>query len=215
MLFPLLVLAIPTLFFEFIRIPTLQGQLNPESLSQWWYPLINDPYEIIYVENLLKVLLNAIDSVGIALSGLFIAYFLYGTIPFHWWNIRDIFEPLLGGNPFLHFIHNWSFFRGEGGNPFLHFIYNWSFFRGCIDGYYDIIFVGGIQILVKIKKNSQRMDNRWIYQWMTHPKLFDAFNCESKRIQIECRFLNFYIYSIMCNKKNVMHSIYLLLLLLL
>ncbi len=35
MLFPLLVLAIPTLFFEFIRIPTLQGQLNPESLSQW------------------------------------------------------------------------------------------------------------------------------------------------------------------------------------
>jgi hypothetical protein len=26
----------------------LQGQLNPESLSQWWYPLINDPYEIIF-----------------------------------------------------------------------------------------------------------------------------------------------------------------------
>jgi NAD(P)H-quinone oxidoreductase subunit 5 len=149
----------------------LQGQLNPESLSQWWYPLINDPYEIIYVENLLKVLLNAIDSVGIALSGLFIAYFLYGTIPFHSWNIWDIFEPLL-----------------EGGNPFPHFIYNWSFFRGCIDGYYDIIFVGGIQILVKIKKNSQWMDNRWIYQWTTHPKLFDAVNCESKQIQIECRF---------------------------
>ncbi len=132
----------------------------------------------------MKFLSNAITLVDTSLSGLFIAYFPYGTIPFHWWNIRDIFEPLLGGNPFLHFI------------------YNWSFFRGCIDGYYDIIFVGGIKILVKIKKNSQRMDNRWIYQWMTHPKLFDAFNCESKRIQIECRFLNFYIYSIMCNKKK-------------
>jgi hypothetical protein len=38
----------------------------------------------------------------------------------------------------------------KGGNPFLHFIYNWPFFRGCIDCYYDIIFVGGIQILTKI-----------------------------------------------------------------
>jgi NAD(P)H-quinone oxidoreductase subunit 5 len=35
MLFPLLVLAILTLFFKFIGIPTLQGQLNPESLSGW------------------------------------------------------------------------------------------------------------------------------------------------------------------------------------
>jgi len=172
MLFPLLVLAIPTLFFEFIRIPTLQGQLNPESLSQWWYPLINDPYEIIYVENLLKVLLNAIDSVGIALSGLFIAYFLYGTIPFHSWNIWDIFEPLLE----------------EGGNPFPHFIYNWSFFRGCIDGYYDIIFVGGIQILVKIKFFSQRMDNRRIYGWVTHLKLFNAFNCGPKEFILSADF---------------------------
>jgi NADH:ubiquinone oxidoreductase subunit 5 (subunit L)/multisubunit Na+/H+ antiporter MnhA subunit len=32
MLFPLLVLTIPTLFFGFIKIPTLQGQLNLEPL---------------------------------------------------------------------------------------------------------------------------------------------------------------------------------------
>jgi hypothetical protein len=50
----------------------------------------------------------------------------------------------------------------EGGNPFLHFIYNWSFFRGCLDGYYDIIFVGGIRILIKIGF-SRRMGNRQSY----------------------------------------------------
>jgi len=135
MLFPLLVLAVPTLFSGFIGVPTLQGQLNPDPLSHWLYPLINGPYEVISKENWLKFLSNAIASVGIALSGLFIAYFLYGPIPLHSRNIRDNFEPLL---------------EEEGGNPFLHFIYNWSFFRGYIDGYYDIIFVGGIRILAKI-----------------------------------------------------------------
>ncbi|KAH9530625.1 hypothetical protein CY35_20G013900, partial [Sphagnum magellanicum] len=84
MLFPLLVLAVPTLFSGFIGVPTLQGQLNPDPLSHWLYPLINGPYEVISKENWLKFLSNAIASVG------------------------------------------------------------------YIDGYYDIIFVGGIRILAKI-----------------------------------------------------------------
>jgi hypothetical protein len=62
-------------------------------------------------------------SVGISSSRLFIAYFLYGPIPFHSRNLQDNFKPL------------W-----EGGNPFLHFIYNWSFLWGYMDGYYNIIF---------------------------------------------------------------------------
>jgi hypothetical protein len=48
MLFPLLVLAIPTLFSGFIRIINLQGQLNHDPLSHWLYPLINGLYEIIF-----------------------------------------------------------------------------------------------------------------------------------------------------------------------
>jgi hypothetical protein len=113
MLFPLLVLVVPTLFSRFIGVPTLQGQLNHDSLSYWLYPLINGPYEVISKENWLKFLSNAIALVGIALYGFFIAYFLHGPIPFHSWNIQDNFEPLLekeGGDPFLHFIYNWSFF---------------------------------------------------------------------------------------------------------
>jgi hypothetical protein len=146
-----------------------------QNISFFWnpmnFPLINDPYEIIYIENWSKFLLNAIDSVGITLCRLFIAYFLYGPITFYSLNIRDNFKPLL-----------------KRGNLFLHFIYNWSFFRGCIDGYYDIIFVGGIQILVKIKFFSQRMDNRRIYGWVTHLKLFNAFNCGPKEFILSADF---------------------------
>nr|AND48367.1 subunit 5 of NADH-plastoquinone oxidoreductase [Eosphagnum rigescens] len=133
MLFPLLVLALPTFFLGFIGVPTLQG---PDPLSHWLYPLINGPYEVISKENGLEFLSNAIASVGIACFGLFIAYFLYGPIPFHSRNIRENLEPLLE--------------EEERGNPLLHFIYNWSFFRGYIDGYYDILFVGGVRVLAKI-----------------------------------------------------------------
>jgi hypothetical protein len=82
MLFPLLVLVVPTLFFRFIGIRTLQGQLNPDPLSRWLYPLINGPYKVISKEKWLKFLSNGIASVGIIFSGLFIIYFLYGPIPF-------------------------------------------------------------------------------------------------------------------------------------
>jgi len=82
MLFPLLVLAVPTLFSGFIGVPTLQGQLNPNPLSHWLYPLINGPYEVISKENWLKFLSNAIASVGIALSGLFYCLFPIWTYPF-------------------------------------------------------------------------------------------------------------------------------------
>jgi hypothetical protein len=138
-----------------------------QNISFFWnpmnFPLINDPYEIIYIENWSKFLLNAIDSVGITLCRLFIAYFLYGPITFYSLNIRDNFKPLL-----------------KRGNLFLHFIYNWSFFRGCIDGYCDIIFVGGIWILIKINFFL----NNWVINesvnvWRTL-KFFDALNCESK-----------------------------------
>jgi hypothetical protein len=47
MLFPLLVLAIPTLFFEFIGIRTLRGQVSLDPLFHWLYPLINGPYKVI------------------------------------------------------------------------------------------------------------------------------------------------------------------------
>jgi hypothetical protein len=51
MLFFLLVLALRTLFSRFLGILTLQGQLIHELLSHWLYPLIDGPYEIIYIEN--------------------------------------------------------------------------------------------------------------------------------------------------------------------
>lgn len=130
MLFSLLILTLPTLFIGFLGAPFPQGQFGSDLLSQWLYPMFKNSYDIT-VGNWLEFGLNAINSLSIVFSGIFIAFILYGPVSFFSSNLEKEVELFLETNL----------------NPFFSFMYNWSYFRGYIDGYYEIIFVKGTRLL--------------------------------------------------------------------
>lgn len=132
MLFPLVVLALPTLFIGFLGAPFPQGQLGSDLLSQWLYPMFKNSSEIT-VGNWSEFGFNAINSLSIVFSGIFIAFILYGPVSFLPQNLEKEFELSLEKNL----------------NPFFSFIYNWSYFRGYIDGYYEIVFVKNTRLLAQ------------------------------------------------------------------
>lgn len=132
MLFTLIVLTLPTFFIGFLGAPFPQGQPGFDLLSQWLYPLFKNSSEITS-GNWLEFGVNAINSLSIVFSGIFIAFILYGPISFFPQNSEKDFEFLLKKNL----------------NPFLSIIYNWSYFRGYIDTYYDIVFIKGIRLLAQ------------------------------------------------------------------
>lgn len=130
MLFSLLVLTLFTLFIGFLGAPFPQGQLGSDLLSQWLYPMFTNS---VAVGNWSEFGLNAINSLSIVFSGIFIAFILYGPVSFLPQNLEKKFE----------------FFLEKNFNSFFSFIYNWSFFRGYIDGYYEIVFVKGTRLLAQ------------------------------------------------------------------
>nr|BDZ75805.1 NADH dehydrogenase subunit F [Fissidens protonematicola] len=132
MLFSLIILTLPTLFIGFLGAPFPQGQFGSDLLSQWLYPIFKNPNEIT-TGNWLEFGLNAISSLSIVFSGIFIAFILYGPISFFSQHLERVFELSLKNKL----------------NSFFSFIYNWSYFRGYIDGYYEIIFVKGTRFLVQ------------------------------------------------------------------
>ena len=133
MLFPLIILTLPTLFIGLLGAPFPQGQPGFDLLSQWLYPLFQNSSEITS-GNWSEFGLNAINSLSIVFIGIFIAFILYGPISFFPQSLEKKFEFLLKTKL----------------NPFLSFIYNWSYFRGYIDVYYDIIFVKGTRLLAQL-----------------------------------------------------------------
>lgn len=132
MLFPLLILTLPTLFIGLLGAPFPQGQIGSDLLSQWLYPMFKNSEEIT-TGNWLEFGLNSINSLSIVFSGIFIAFILYGPVSFFPQNLEKTFELSLE----------------KKLNPLFSFIYNWSYFRGYIDGYYDIIFVRGTRLLAQ------------------------------------------------------------------
>lgn len=128
MLFPLLVLTLPTLFIGFLGAPFPEGQIGSDFLSHWLYPMFKNSNEII-MGNWLEFGLNSISSLSVVFIGIFIAFILYGPVSF--------------------FSQNFELFLEKNLNPFFSFIYNWSYFRGYIDGYYEIIFVKGARSLAQ------------------------------------------------------------------
>ena len=79
MLFSLLVLTLFTLFIGFLGAPFPQGQLGSDLLSQWLYPMFTNS---VAVGNWSEFGLNAINSLSIVFSGIFIAFILYGPVSF-------------------------------------------------------------------------------------------------------------------------------------
>nr|YP_010118582.1 NADH-plastoquinone oxidoreductase subunit 5 [Pohlia cruda]QQY86678.1 NADH-plastoquinone oxidoreductase subunit 5 [Pohlia cruda] len=131
-LFPLIILTLPTLFVGLLGAPFPQGQPGFDLLSQWLYPLFKNSSEITS-GNWSEFGLNAINSLSIVFIGIFIAFILYGPISFFPQSLEKNFELLLK----------------KKLNPFFSFIYNWSYFRGYIDVYYDILFVKGTRLLAQ------------------------------------------------------------------
>nr|QZJ47983.1 NdhF [Tetraphis pellucida] len=132
MLFPLVILTLPTLFIGFIGVPFPQGKTGSDLLSHWLYPMFKYSYEMSS-GNWSEFLLNAINSVSIAFFGILIAFIFYGPISFFPEILQEEFKSLSNKNL----------------NPFINSIYNWSYFKGYIDSYYNIIFVKGTRLLAK------------------------------------------------------------------
>lgn len=132
MLFPLLILTLPTLFIGFLGAPFPEGQIGSDLLSQWLYPVFKSGEEIAS-GNWLEFGLNAVNSLIVVCSGIFIAFILYGPISLFSQNLEK----------------NVEFSLEKNLNSFFSFIYNWSYFRGYIDGYYNIVFVKGTRLLAQ------------------------------------------------------------------
>nr|YP_009113808.1 NADH-plastoquinone oxidoreductase subunit 5 [Stangeria eriopus]AFR45454.1 NADH-plastoquinone oxidoreductase subunit 5 [Stangeria eriopus]BAR93423.1 NADH-plastoquinone oxidoreductase subunit 5 [Stangeria eriopus] len=140
MLLPLLALGISTLFVGFIGVSFVQGGTSSDRLSQWLTPLMNHFHDN-HPENWSEFLVDAVPSVGIAFSGIFIAFVSYGPICFSSPNLGYKNDPPL---------------RGIAADRFINIIYNWSYYRGYIDVYYDIIVSKGIRGLAKLTYSFDR-----------------------------------------------------------
>nr|YP_010719157.1 NADH-plastoquinone oxidoreductase subunit 5 [Huperzia arctica]WDR47120.1 NADH-plastoquinone oxidoreductase subunit 5 [Huperzia arctica] len=134
MLFPLLILTIPTLLVGFIGVPSYQEEMGPDLLSHWLDPSLSLSNQINYENWLLEFIANATVSVGTASLGIFTASIPYGPIPFFPRDLRQKTDLQLEG------------ILGH----FSSLLYNWSYSRGYIDGYYNIVFIKGTRILAKI-----------------------------------------------------------------
>nr|YP_009642843.1 NADH dehydrogenase subunit 5 [Reboulia hemisphaerica]QCP68420.1 NADH dehydrogenase subunit 5 [Reboulia hemisphaerica] len=135
MLFPLIILTIPTLFIGFIGILFDENKMNVDFLSYWLTLLINS-FNYINSEKFLEFLFNAIPSIIIAFFGILIAFYLYGPKLVL---LKKEKKKLKNSSKINVFFNNFSTF-----------IYNWSYYRAYIDRFYNSFFVKGLRFLIKI-----------------------------------------------------------------
>nr|YP_010431686.1 NADH-plastoquinone oxidoreductase subunit 5 [Styrax argenteus]USS61962.1 NADH-plastoquinone oxidoreductase subunit 5 [Styrax argenteus] len=150
MLFPLLLLVLFTLFVGSVGIPFNQEGTDLDILSKWLTPSINLLHQ--NYKNSLdwdEFLKDAIFSVSIVYSGIFIALFLY--------------KPVYSSLQNLDLINTFIFFK-KGSKRILwdkiiNAIYDWSYNRGYIDTFYATFLTGGIRGLAEL---TQFFDRRII-----------------------------------------------------
>uniref|UniRef100_UPI0030FEF651 NADH dehydrogenase subunit 5 n=1 Tax=Zippelia begoniifolia TaxID=126646 RepID=UPI0030FEF651 len=145
MLLPMCVLSLFTLFVGFIGIPFGQGIIDLDILSKWLTPSINllhknSHYSVDWYE----FVINAIFSVSIALFGIFIASFLYGSVysSFQSLDLINSFEKKGQKRIFL--------------DQILNVIYNWSYNRGYIDAFYTLYLTRNIRKLSELTYSFDR-----------------------------------------------------------
>ena len=148
MLLSIYVLGLFTLFVGFIGIPLDQGIIYFDILSKWLTPSINllhknSHYSVDWYE----FVINAIFSVSIALFGIFIASFLYGSVfsSFRSLNLINSFETKGKKRIFL--------------DRILNVIYNWSYNRGYIDDFFTLYLTRNIR---KLSELTHSFDKRLI-----------------------------------------------------
>nr|YP_010483772.1 NADH dehydrogenase subunit F [Piper mutabile]UVV35882.1 NADH dehydrogenase subunit F [Piper mutabile] len=148
MLLSIYVLGLFTLFVGFIGIPLDQGIIYFDILSKWLTPSINllhknSHYSVDWYE----FAINAIFSVSIALFGIFIASFLYGSVfsSFRSLDLINSFETKGQKSIFL--------------DRILNVIYNWSYNRGYIDNFFTLYLTRNIR---KLSELTHSFDKRLI-----------------------------------------------------
>nr|YP_010175271.1 NADH-plastoquinone oxidoreductase subunit 5 [Styrax chinensis]QSL98389.1 NADH-plastoquinone oxidoreductase subunit 5 [Styrax chinensis]USS62136.1 NADH-plastoquinone oxidoreductase subunit 5 [Styrax suberifolius] len=147
MLFPLLLLVLFTLFVGSVGIPFNQEGMDLDILSKWLTPSINLLHQ--NYKNSLdwdEFLKDAIFSVSIVYSGIFIALFLY--------------KPVYSSLQNLDLINSFIFFK-KGSKRILwdkiiNAIYDWSYNRGYIDTFYATFLTGGIRGLAELTQFFDR-----------------------------------------------------------
>nr|USS61788.1 NADH-plastoquinone oxidoreductase subunit 5 [Styrax japonicus] len=147
MLFPLLLLVLFTLFVGSVGIPFNQEGMDLDILSKWLTPSINLLHQ--NYKNSLdwdEFLKDAIFSVSIVYSGIFIAFFLY--------------KPVYSSLQNLDLINSFIFFK-KGSKRILwdkiiNAIYDWSYNRGYIDTFYATFLTGGIRGLAELTQFFDR-----------------------------------------------------------
>jgi NAD(P)H-quinone oxidoreductase subunit 5 len=135
MLFPLIALSIPTLFIGIIGVYTHHELLPFDSLSRWLYLSINPPNNI-FSETFVESLLNAFPSIGLALIGISIAFFLYAPFSI------SKYQKFIYGIP--------GFFSASFDS--------WSYHRGYVDGFYNFLFIKSLIFVSRIS----RVIDEWI-----------------------------------------------------
>nr|UGC02251.1 NdhF [Aponogeton desertorum] len=139
MLFPLLVLALFTLFVGLIGIPFDQGIMDLDLLSKWLTPLANlfhtNSHDSADWYNFIT---NAIYSVSIAFFGISIASIFYGSIYSSFQNLDliNFFVKIDSKRILL--------------DPIVNMMYNWSYNRGYIDFFYTTILTRSIRGLAEL-----------------------------------------------------------------
>nr|YP_010484211.1 NADH dehydrogenase subunit F [Piper umbellatum]UVV36321.1 NADH dehydrogenase subunit F [Piper umbellatum] len=153
MLLSICVLCLFTLFVGFIGIPLDQGIIDFDILSKWLTPSINllhknSHYSVDWYE----FVRNAIFSVSIALFGIFIASFLYGSVfsSFQSLDLINSFETKGQKRIFL--------------DRILNVIYNWSDNRGYIDTLFTLYLTRNIR---KLSELTHSFD-KWLIDGITN-----------------------------------------------
>jgi NAD(P)H-quinone oxidoreductase subunit 5 len=125
MVAPLVALSIPTIFIGLLGAP-LPSAIPGSDIFSEWLNITNISIEA-NESNWADFAIESSPSVGIALTGIFIAWIVYGP---HAAKSRNFIEAL---DP-----------KNEGFlGVILNTIYNWSLNRGYIDEFYDNFFVSG------------------------------------------------------------------------
>nr|YP_784531.1 NADH dehydrogenase subunit 5 [Piper cenocladum]Q06GK2.1 RecName: Full=NAD(P)H-quinone oxidoreductase subunit 5, chloroplastic; AltName: Full=NAD(P)H dehydrogenase subunit 5; AltName: Full=NADH-plastoquinone oxidoreductase subunit 5 [Piper cenocladum]ABI14529.1 NADH-plastoquinone oxidoreductase subunit 5 [Piper cenocladum] len=148
MLLSVCVLGLFTLFVGFIGIPLNQGIVDFDILSKWLTPSINLLHKNAhYSVDWYEFVINAIFSVSIALFGIFIASFLYGSVfsSFKSLDLINSFETKGKKRIFL--------------DRILNVIYNWSDNRGYIDTLFSLYLTRNIR---KLSELTHSFDKRLI-----------------------------------------------------
>nr|QXE46063.1 NADH-plastoquinone oxidoreductase subunit 5 [Gonocarpus micranthus] len=138
MLFPLLVLALVTLFVGVIGIPLNQEGADVDILSKWLTPSINLLHQNSpNSEDWYEFLTNAIFSVSIAYFGIFIASILY--------------KPFYSSLQNLTLLNSFSKMGPKlfCWDKIINVIYQWSSNRGYIDAFYTASLTKGIRKLAE------------------------------------------------------------------